>query len=52
MVLTVTLKKHPIPSEYYLHDYKLTAVTKAKYLGVTLDSTLSFNLHIDKQILI
>ena len=47
MVLTVTLKKHPIPSEYYLYDYKLTAVTKAKYLGVTLDSTLSFNFHID-----
>ena len=41
------LKKHPIPSEYYLHNYKLTAVTKAKYLGVTLDSTLSFNFHID-----
>ena len=47
MILTVTLKKLPLLSEYYLHNHKLTTVTNAKYLGVTLDSTLSFNRHID-----
>ena len=41
------LKKQPLPSEYYLHNHKLAPVAKAKYLGVTLDSTLSFNFHID-----
>ena len=46
MILTVTLKKHPLFSEYYLHNHKLTTVTKAKYLSVTLDSTLSFYRHI------
>ena len=47
MVLTVTLKKNPLSTEYYLHNYKLTTVSKAKYLGVTLDSKLSFNDHVD-----
>ena len=47
MLPTVTLKKHPLPLEYHLHNHKLTTVTKDKYLGVTLDSTLSFNIHID-----
>jgi len=32
MVLTVTLKKNPLHSEYYLRNHKLTNVTKAKYL--------------------
>ena len=47
MALTVTLKKHPLLSEYYLHNHKLITVTNAKYLGVTLDFTLSFNRHTD-----
>ena len=47
MILTVTLKKFPLLSEYYLHNHKLPALTNAKYLGVSLDSTLSFNRHID-----
>ena len=34
-------------TEYYLHNYKLTTVSKAKYLGVILDSKLSFNNHVD-----
>ena len=41
------LEKLPLLSEYYLHNHKLTTVTNTKYLGVTLDSTLSFNRHID-----
>ena len=45
MVLTVTLKKNPLHSEYYLHNHKLTNVTKAKYLGVTLDSKLPYRCH-------
>ena len=40
------LKKQPLPSVYYLHNHKLAPVTKAKYLGVTLDFTLSFNIHV------
>ena len=35
------LEKLPLLSEYYLHNHKLTIVTNTKYLGVTLDSTLS-----------
>ena len=41
------LEKQPLLSEYYLPNHKLTAVTNAKYLGITLDFTLSFNRHID-----
>ena len=41
MILTVTLKKLLLLSEYYLHNHKFTTVTDAKYLGVTLDSTLA-----------
>jgi len=34
-------------SEYFLHRHRLAAVTEAKYLGVILDSKLSFKYHID-----
>jgi len=55
MVLTVTLKKKPVSTEYYLHNQKLDTVSKAKYLGIILDRKLSFNHHADatckKQIL-
>ena len=47
MVLTVTLKKNSLSTEYYLHNHKLTTVSKAKCLGITLDSKLSFNDHVD-----
>ena len=47
MVLHVTLKRNPILSEYSLHGHNLNTVSKAKYLGVLLDSRLSFNQHIN-----
>ena len=45
-ILTVTLKKNPLSIEN-IHNHKLTTISKAKYLGVTLDSKLSFNDHVD-----
>ena len=47
MVLSVTLKSNPITSHYILHNQQLTPVHSAKYLGVTIDSKLSFNDHVD-----
>ena len=47
MVLHVTLKRNPILSEYSLHGHNLNTVSEAKYLGVLLDSKLSFNQHIN-----
>ena len=41
------LEKLPLLSEYYLHNHRLTTITNTKYPDVTLDSTLSFNRHID-----
>ena len=46
MVLTVTLKNNPIKAQYTLHNHRLASVTSAKYLGVTIDSKLSFNEHV------
>ena len=43
-MLTITLKQHPLISEYFLHGHKLAA---AKCLGVVLDPKLSFKHHID-----
>jgi len=47
MVLTVKLKSNPIISQYILHGHGLALVNSAKYLGVVIDSKLSFNEHID-----
>ena len=47
-VLRVTTKKkHIINASYNIHGHTLQTVDKAKYLGVTIDSKLSFNAHID-----
>ena len=46
-VLQITLNNNPIQGSYYLYDHKLLCVTEAKYLGITLDSKLTFNKHID-----
>jgi len=47
MAITITLKQNPLVSDYFLHGCKLTADAEAKYLGVLLDSKLSFKHHID-----
>ena len=48
MVLRVTRKRpwNRIIRNYKIHNHVLDSVNSAKYLGVTLDSTLSFKAHI------
>ena len=45
-LLRVTLKRKPVEASYTVHGQALEAVDAAKYLGVTIDSKLSFNSHI------
>ena len=44
--LTITNKRNPINSSYKLNDQILRQVTKAKYLGVTNNQSLSWHDHI------
>jgi len=47
MVLTVTLKNNPKRHNIlYITMARLASVTSAKYLGITIDSRLSFNEHV------
>ena len=46
-VLTITQKKTPFKHDYILHNHIFEPVTSAKYLGVTLQSNLKWNTHID-----
>ena len=46
MVVSVTPKR-TVYANYILHDKKFTIVKCAKYLGVSIDSKLSFNRHVD-----
>jgi hypothetical protein len=47
-VLRITQKKkNIIDYRYSIHGHTLALVSQAKYLGVTLDSKLTFNPHID-----
>ena len=45
--LTVSQKKHTFNHDYILHNHTLESVTSAKYLGITLQSNLKWNLHCD-----
>ncbi|KAL8603552.1 hypothetical protein ACOMHN_052781 [Nucella lapillus] len=44
--LQVSRKRNPLPSKYTLRDHSLEKVSKAKYLGVTITSDLSWSPHI------
>ena len=46
-VISFTNKQSPIPPTYSIREYVLEVVDSGKYLGVQLDSKLSFNTHID-----
>ena len=46
--VTGSKSKKPINSEYILHGQVLETVTCARYLGVDVSSTLSWNSHIDR----
>lgn len=46
-VLPITKKKHPFRHNYVLHNHVLDTVTSAKYLGVTVQSNLKWDTHIN-----
>ena len=46
-VLRITNKRSPIQSNYVLHGHTLALTSNAKYLGVTISSDLSWNVHIN-----
>ena len=41
------MNNNPIQTNYYIYNHKLLRVAEAKYLGITLDSKLTFNKHVD-----
>ena len=46
-LLRITNKRKPILASYSIHEHELELVDAAKYLGVHIDSKLSFNTHVD-----
>ncbi len=44
--MTIPVKRNPIVPEYTLHGHVLATTTKAKYLGITIQSDLKWNTHI------
>jgi len=45
--ITFTKKTKPVHTRYTLHDQTLATVSSARYLGVYINSKLSWNTHID-----
>ena len=50
IVSKVTNKICPNNFQYSLYDQRFKHVSEAKYLGLTLDTKLNFNKHIDNMI--
>ncbi len=46
-ILRVTTKRNPVVHDYILHGHTLTTETATKYLGITIQSDLKWNQHID-----
>jgi len=46
-ILRVMLKHKPIAASYTIHGQTFELVESTKYFGVTIDSKLNFNNHID-----
>lgn len=49
VAMTVSNKRKPIVSDYYLENEKLTKEKKIKYLGVIVDHKLTFKDHINEK---
>ena len=45
--LSITLKKKPTETSYYMRNHQLEKTNSAKYLGITISSNLSWTPHID-----
>ena len=46
-VIRITKKRKPIDAKYTIHSKKLGHTKNAKYLGVLISDTLSWNAHVD-----
>jgi hypothetical protein len=46
-VIHITNKRKPLICSYNIHGHPLEVVNSAKYLGVHIDSKLTFNAHVD-----